>query len=187
MRRTHQRHHFEIILKCYKSFFETNPHKRCVPFPGQRKPWTKWEDNTQNGRKYLQMKELTNNSSPKYTSTSCSSITKTNKQTNKQNPIKKKKCVYVLCAKSLSCAWLFAAPWTVAHQAPLSMRFSRQEYWNGLPFPPLGNLLKPGIEPTSLTPHALSGRFFTTSAILEAPVKKLAALHRYFLKKNADG
>ena len=36
--------------------------------------------------------------------------------------------------KSLSCVRLFATPWTVAHQAPLSMGFSRQEYWNGLPF-----------------------------------------------------
>ena len=37
--------------------------------------------------------------------------------------------------KSLSCVWLFATPWTVAHQAPPSMEFSRQEYWSGLPFP----------------------------------------------------
>ena len=41
------------------------------------------------------------------------------------------------------------APWTVAHQAPLSMGFSRQEYWSGLPFPSLGDLPKPGIEPES--------------------------------------
>ena len=40
----------------------------------------------------------------------------------------------------------FAAPWTVAHQAPLSMGFSRQEYWSGLPFPPPGDLPNPGIE-----------------------------------------
>ena len=43
----------------------------------------------------------------------------------------------------------FATPWTVACQAPLSMGFSRQEYWSGLPFPPLGDLLNPGTEPTS--------------------------------------
>ena len=40
-------------------------------------------------------------------------------------------------------------PWTVACQAPLSMRFSRQEYWSGLPFPPAGDLPNPGIEPGS--------------------------------------
>jgi len=42
---------------------------------------------------------------------------------------------------------LFATTWTVAHQAPLSMGFFRQEYWNGLPFPSSGNLPNPGIEP----------------------------------------
>ena len=44
----------------------------------------------------------------------------------------------------------FAAPWTVTHQAPLSMGFSRQEYWNGLPFPSPGDLADPGIEPRSV-------------------------------------
>ena len=44
---------------------------------------------------------------------------------------------------------LFATPWTVAHQAPLSMGFSRQEYWSGLPFPPPGDLPNPGIKPAS--------------------------------------
>ena len=53
---------------------------------------------------------------------------------------------------------LFATPWTVARQAPLSMGFSRQEYWSGLPFPPPGDLPNPGIEPTS---PALQ-RVFTT-------------------------
>ena len=51
--------------------------------------------------------------------------------------------------KSLSRVRLFATPWTVAHQAPLSMGFSRQEYWSGLPFPSPGYLPDPGIEPTS--------------------------------------
>ena len=51
--------------------------------------------------------------------------------------------------KSLSCVWLFATPWTVAYQAPLSMGFSRQEYWSGLPFPSPGDLPDPGIEPRS--------------------------------------
>ena len=49
-------------------------------------------------------------------------------------------------AHSLSGVWLFATPWTVAHGAPLSMGFSRQEYWSGLPFPPPGALPHPGIE-----------------------------------------
>ena len=51
--------------------------------------------------------------------------------------------------ESLSRVRLFATPWTVAHQAPLSMGFSKQEYWSGLPFPSLGNLPNPGIEPRS--------------------------------------
>ena len=65
--------------------------------------------------------------------------------------------------------WLFAAPWTVAHQTPLSMGFSRQEYWCGLPFPPPGDLPDPGIEPASLVSPALVGGFFTTRATWEAP------------------
>ena len=64
---------------------------------------------------------------------------------------------------------LFATPWTVACQAPLSMGFSRQEHWSGLPCPPPGNLPNPGIEPSSLMSPALVGRFFTTSATWEAP------------------
>ena len=53
-------------------------------------------------------------------------------------------------------------PWTVALQAPLSMEFSRQEYWNGLLCPPLGDLSSPGMELVFTSP-ALAGRFFTTS------------------------
>ena len=49
--------------------------------------------------------------------------------------------------KSLSRVQLFATPWTVAYQAPLSMAFSRQEYWSGLPFPSPGDLPTPRIEP----------------------------------------
>ena len=55
-------------------------------------------------------------------------------------------------------------PWTVVRQAPLSMGFSRQEYWSGWPFPPPGDLPDPGIEPTPLVPSALAGGCFTTSA-----------------------
>ena len=57
-------------------------------------------------------------------------------------------CVCV-CVKSLSRVRLFATPWTVARQAPLSMGFSRQGYWSGLPFPSPGDLPNPGIEPGS--------------------------------------
>ena len=60
-------------------------------------------------------------------------------------------------------------PWTVAHQAPLSMGFSRQKYWSRLPFPPPGVLPDPGIEAASLVSPALAGRFFTT----EPPGKPL--------------
>ena len=65
----------------------------------------------------------------------------------------------------------FVTPWTVAHQAPLSMGFSKQEYWNELPCPPPGDLPDPRTEPGSLTSPALAGRFFTTSATWEAPVQ----------------
>ena len=51
--------------------------------------------------------------------------------------------------KSLSRVWLFAIPWTVVYQASLSMGFSRQEYWSGLPFPSPGDLPVPGMEPRS--------------------------------------
>ena len=57
-------------------------------------------------------------------------------------------CVFV-CAQLLSPVRLFVTPWTVAHQAPLSMGFSRQYYWSGLPCSPPGYLPHPGIEPMS--------------------------------------
>ena len=66
-----------------------------------------------------------------------------------------------------SCVQLFVTLWIVA-KAPLSMRFSRQEYWSGLPCPPPGDLPDPGIEPSSLKFLALAGGFFTTSATWEA-------------------
>ena len=65
-----------------------------------------------------------------------------------------------VCAWWLSHVWLFATPWTVACQAPLSIGFSRREYWSGLPFPSTGVLLDPGIEPTS---PALIGRHILTT------------------------
>ena len=70
--------------------------------------------------------------------------------------------LYTVChAKSLHCVRLRATPWTVTHQAPLSMGFSRQEYWSGLPCCPPEDLPDPGIEPTSLKFSALAGMFFT--------------------------
>ena len=56
--------------------------------------------------------------------------------------------------QSLSHVRLFATPWTIAHQAPMSMGFSRQEYRSGLPFPSPGDLLNPGIKPGSPTLQA---------------------------------
>ena len=64
------------------------------------------------------------------------------------------------CARSLGCVWLFATPWTVVCQAPLSMGFFRQKYWGKLPFPTPGDLFNPGIKPSSLVSPALAGEFF---------------------------
>ena len=82
-------------------------------------------------------------------------------------------CVW---AKSLqSCLTLCNPIWTVAHQAPLSMGFSRQEYWSGLLWPPPGDHPDPEIEPASpvssasLVSPALAGGFFTTNTTWEAP------------------
>ena len=68
-------------------------------------------------------------------------------------------------------AGLFATPWTIAFQAPLSMEFSRQAYWNGVPFPTPGDRPHPGIKPTSLVylvSLALAGKLFTPSTMWEA-------------------
>ena len=64
--------------------------------------------------------------------------------------------------------------WTVALQTPLSMGFSRQEYWSGLPCPPPGDLSKPGIKPASLMSPAFVG-FFTTNVTWKAPSGTLAS------------
>ena len=63
--------------------------------------------------------------------------------------------------------WPFATLWTRAHRASLSMGFSRQEYWSGLPCLPPGDLPDPGIEPSSLKSPALAGGLFTTSTTWE--------------------
>ena len=89
---------------------------------------------------------------------------------NKETETQKDKSRYV--CYSLSCVQLSATPWTVACQAPLSMKFSRQEYWNGLPFPSLGNLPDPRIKLVS----CIAGRCFTIWATREAT--KLAIQQR---------
>ena len=68
----------------------------------------------------------------------------------------------------LSHVQLFATPWTVACQAPLSMEFSRREYWNGLQFHSPGDLADLETEHVSFMSPALAGRFFTTSTTWEA-------------------
>ena len=78
------------------------------------------------------------------------------------------KCLAQCVLSHFSRVRLFAIPWTVARQAPLSMEFSRQEYWSELPFPSPGDFPNPGIEPKSFMSPALAGRFFTTSATWEA-------------------
>ena len=70
----------------------------------------------------------------------------------------------------------FVTPWTVTHQDPLSLGFSRQEYWSGLPFPSPGGLPHPGIEPLS---PALAGGFFTT----EQP-GKYTCIYPHAIKKH---
>ena len=77
--------------------------------------------------------------------------------------------------------WPFVTTWTVACQTSLSMGFSREEYWNGLPCPPPGDLLDPGIEPASLMSLALADKFFTTSTTWEAPWDVILLCYRYFL------
>ena len=67
-----------------------------------------------------------------------------------------------MCTQSFSCVQLFVTPWTVAHQAPLFIGFSRQIYQSGLSFPSVGDLPDPGIEPSSIASPALGGRFVTT-------------------------
>ena len=85
------------------------------------------------------------------------------------------------CMQShFSRVWLCATLWTVAHQAPLSMEFSGQEYWSGLPFPSPGDLRDPGIEPVSLTSPALADGFFTTSATWMSRMK----ISSYFVSQK---
>ena len=89
----------------------------------------------------------------------CRQMTARN-QTTVFNPLCECVCVCVVC--TFSHVHLFVTSWTVVCQAPLSMEFSRQEYWSGLPFPTPGHLPQPGIETESLASSALAGRFLIT-------------------------
>ena len=89
----------------------------------------------------------------------------------------------VVATQLLSRVRLFATPWTVARQAPLSTGFSRQEYWSGLPGPPPGELPDPGIEPTSL----MSPAFPQVGSLRLAPPGKLYVGLPYVLtRRNRD-
>ena len=78
--------------------------------------------------------------------------------------------VHVCMLSHFSCVQLFVALWTIVHQAPLSMVFSKQEYWSGLLFTPPGDLPNTEIEPACPMSPALAGVFFTISATWEAPL-----------------
>ena len=78
--------------------------------------------------------------------------------------------VVTLSVKSLQVCPSLADPMDCARQAPLSVEFSRQEYWSGLQWPSPGDLPNPEIEPASLKSPALAGGFFTTSTNLHDPV-----------------
>ena len=89
------------------------------------------------------------------------------------------KCVCMcVCAQLLSHVQLSTILWTVAHQAPLSMEFYRQESWSGFPSPPPGDLPNTGIKPVSLTSPALAGRFFTTSTSWEVHTLSMCITER---------
>ena len=78
-------------------------------------------------------------------------------------PKQKFVCIFVL-----SCIQLFMTPWIVTCLVLLSMGFSSQEYWNGFPFPTLGDFPYPGIKPISLLFPEFAGEFFTTSTTWES-------------------
>ena len=94
-------------------------------------------------------------------------VGKSSSEQNRNGPF-----LLVLCMCSVtSVVFDSATPWTVSpwglHGTPLSMGFSRQEHWNGMPCPLPGHLPNPGIEPVSVMSSALAGRFFTTMATWE--------------------
>ena len=94
------------------------------------------------------------------------------------NRIHKRLICMCVCVHLLSHIQLFVIPWTVARQASLSMEFSRQEYWSGLPFCTPRGLPNPGIEPTFLASPTLTGGFFTTIP----PKAGLLIKHKIHLK-----
>ena len=82
-------------------------------------------------------------------------------------------CNVHVYAKSLQSCPALCDPMGVAHEAPLSMEFSREEYWSGLPFPSPGDLPDPGIKLVSPVSPALADRFFTTSTTWEAHIHNI--------------
>ena len=86
------------------------------------------------------------------------------------------------CVNAQSCLTLG----TVALQAPLSMGFSRREYWSGLPIPPPGDLPHPEIKPTSPTSPALAGRFFTTEPPGKPNLETVEGFWKYYITKFYD-
>ena len=96
-----------------------------------------------------------------------------------------------VCAKSLQSCSTLCDPLDCTLQAPLSMRFSRQKYWSGVPCSPPGDLFDPGTKPPSLLSPAMEGRFFTTSTTWEAlqnhrAVYKSRLLFRTLLAAEVD-
>ena len=87
--------------------------------------------------------------------------------------------------KSLSRVRLFATPWTVAHQAPPSMGFSRQEYWSGLPFPSPGDLPDPGIKSGSPTLQADALPSATREAQKEQKTRNLPYFFKFLTLNQA--
>ena len=99
--------------------------------------------------------------------------------------------LHTICAEtsithSLSWVRLFMTPWTVTCQAPLSMEFSKQRYWSGLPFRPPGDRPCPGIKPASLISPALAGGFFTTSSAWKALLQYSTILLYYCTVLNSQ-
>ena len=87
-------------------------------------------------------------------------------------------------SRLLSHVQLFVTSWTVAHQAPLSMGFSRQEHWSGLPFPSPGDLPNPGIEPRS--PALQAGSFPSESSEKPSIMKMPFRFHRTWLPLETE-
>jgi len=82
--------------------------------------------------------------------------------------------------------WLFVSLWTVALWTPLSMQFSRQEYWSGLPYHPPGDLPDPGTDPASLMSPALASGFLTTSATLPMITSQISQLVQQLLSQRVQ-